>query len=208
MAANDDQFQGAAREANRDYARGWLPAKGRFQGGITYPEETKIARGKVLVRLGHSHDKVGNPVEDWENLTSPWWMSDSTFLDILGRGEDAGTGMNQMFRMKLALTPDFGVSDTLFWVVTTQPLRAWAGRARPVLEDPDPAVRERQGRPLAWLGGYEIVQNFIPGLRDFAKREATSCAKRSFAVLPKVKLSDYATMRQGGFAFVEKPWPP
>ncbi|MGX9962712.1 hypothetical protein ACVFYP_05280 [Roseomonas sp. F4] len=207
MTANAAAFAGAARDANRDYARGWSARDGRFIGGITYPEENKLPAGRVLVRIGHSRDQTGKPIPDWVNLTSPWWMTDATFLDILGRGEDAGTAMDQMFRMKLALTPDFGVCDTLFWVVTRQPLRAWAGRARPVMEDPDPVVREAQGRPLAWMGGWEVVQNFIPGLRDFAKGGPTRCALDGFAVLPKVKLSAYATMRRGGFAFQPWPWP-
>lgn len=169
--------------------------------------ESKLRKGRLLVRLGHSRDDKGNPIPDWINLTSPWWMEDSTFADILGRGEDAGTQMQQMFRMKLALTPGFGVCDTLFWVVTRDSLRSWAGRARPVLEDPDPAVREVQGRPLAWLGGWEVVQNFIPGLRDFARHAPTPCALDSFAVLPKVPLSAYATMKDGGFGFIKFPWP-
>jgi hypothetical protein len=207
MAANDAEFGGAGRERSRDYARGWSPRDKRFIGGITWPEETKIRKGTVLVRIGHSRDASGNPIPDWINLTSPWWMTDATFLDIVGRGEDAGTPMDQLFRMKLALTPDFGVSDTLFWVVTRQPLRAWHGRARPVMEDPDPAVRVKLDRPLAWLGGYEVGQNFIPGLRDFTQNAPTRCAIDTLAVLPKVKLQDYAVMRRGGFAFVPFPWP-
>lgn len=207
MPCNDAEFSGTARSRNHDFARGWSPGGGLPRGGITWPSEVKIAKGTVLVRIGHSRDDRGNPIPDWINLTSPWWMTDSTFLDIVGRGEDAGTDMQQMFRMKLALTPDFGVSDTLFWVVTRESLRAWNGRARPVMEDPDPTVRAAQGRPLAWLGGYEVAQNFIPGLRDFAAKCPTRCALDAFAVLPKVPLASYATMRNGGFAFVKWPWP-
>lgn len=207
MSGNDAEFSGPARERNRDYARGWNPGVGQFVGGITYPVEAKIRAGTVLVRVGHSRDGAGKPMPDWINLTSPWWMTDSTFLDIVGRGEDAGTEMGHMFRMKLALTPDFGVSDTIFWVRTTRMLRVWAGRARPVMEDPDPAVREIKGRPLAWLGGYEVNQNFIPGLRDFAAGRPTACALDSFAVLPKVPVSAYGVLRQGGHAFKPWPWP-
>jgi hypothetical protein len=207
MAENDDQFQGSMREKTRDFARGWSPGTKKFMGGITWPEENKIRAGTVLMRIGHSRDDGGNPMPDWINLTSPWWMTSSTFLDIVGRGEDAGTEMNQMFRMKLALTPDFGVSDTVFWVQTTVPLRSWAGRARPVLEDPNPVVREAQGRPLGWMGGWEVVQNFIPGLRDFARGCPTPLALNGFKVLPKVPVSAYGTLRDGGFGFANWPWP-
>ncbi|PZW49182.1 hypothetical protein C8P66_103208 [Humitalea rosea] len=207
MASNDAEFQGSARESNRDYARGWFPAKGRFIGGITYPEEAKLPKGKLLVRLGHTHDLDGNPLPDWINLTSPWWMEASTFSDIIGRGEEAKTPMDQMFRMKLALTPGFGVSNMLFWVVAKQSLRSWAGRARPVMEDPDPAVREAKGLPLAWLGGWEVVQHYVPGLRDFDLHAPTPCALASLAVLPKVPLSSYATMKAGGFGFIRFPYP-
>ncbi|MBS7809847.1 hypothetical protein [Roseococcus pinisoli] len=207
MAINDSQFLGTLRESNRDYARGWSSGARTFMGGITYPEENKLRPGLVLMRIGHSRDAAGNAMPDWVNLTSPWWMTSSTFLDIVGRGEDAGTEMNQMFRMKLALTPDFGVSDTIFWVRTKQSFRSWAGRARPVMEDPNPVVREKQGRPLGWLGGWEVVQNFIPGLRDFATNAPTSAALDGFEVLPKVSLSSYATLRNGGFNPLKWPWP-
>lgn len=207
MAINDSEFQGTQRERSRDFARGWSSGSKTFMGGITYPEENKLRPGLVLMRIGHSRDAAGNAMPDWVNLTSPWWMTSSTFLDIVGRGEDAGTGMDQMFRMKLALTPDFGVSDTVFWVRTKHSFRSWAGRARPVLEDPDPAVREKKGRPLAWMGGWEVVQNFIPGLRDFSANTPTAAALSGFEVLPKVPLSSYATLRSGGFNFQKWPWP-
>jgi hypothetical protein len=210
MASNDAEFVGASRTRSRDYARGGQWDNGTFKGytgGITYPDETKIPRGTVLVRIGHSRDDKGNPIPDWINLTSPWWMTTSTFEEIVGRSEDAQTPMQQMLRMKLALTPDYGVADTLFWVVTRDTLRSWSGRARPVMEDPDPAVREAKGRPMAWYGGYEVLQHFIPGLRDFAKKCPTPCALSSFAVLPKVPLSGYVTMRLGGHRIIPFPWP-
>ncbi|MGG5808491.1 hypothetical protein [Falsiroseomonas sp. CW058] len=208
MAANDSEFIGPARERNRDFARGWNGTPGTLpRGGITWPEEVKIRKGTVLIRIGHSRDDRGNPIPDWVNLTSPWWMESGTFLEIAARGEDAGTGIEQMVRMKLALTPDFGVADTLFWVITRDRLRAWNGRARPVMEDPDPKVREKQGRPMAWLGGYEVAQNFIPGLRDFAKWCPTQLALDAFGVLPKMPIGAYATIRKGGFGLVKWPWP-
>ncbi|WP_426957537.1 hypothetical protein [Muricoccus radiodurans] len=207
MPANDAEFQGAARASGYDYARGYMPGKPTPTGGITYPSEVKIPKGTVLIRIGHSRYDDGSPMPDWVNLTSPWWMTSGTFLEIVGRGEDAGTDMQHMFRMKLALTPDFGVSDTIFWVVTKTSLRAWNGRARPVMEDPDPAVREKKGRPLAWLGGFEIAQNYVPGLRDFKARCPTRCALDSFEVLPKVPVTRYAALRNGGFTTIKWPWP-
>jgi len=207
MASNDVEFTGPARQRNRDFARGWSPRDGKFIGGITYPEEGKIPQRKLMVRIGHSHDATGAPIPDWFNLTSPWWMHDATFLDMAGRSEEAGTPIQQMARMKLALTPEFGVSDTLFLMVTKDSLRTWSGRARPVMEDPDPAVRAALDRPMAWLGGYEVVQHFIPGLRDFARGAPTAIALSSLAVLPKVALSAYASLRAGGFGFIKFPWP-
>lgn len=206
ISNNDAEFTGEARQRNKDFALGWSGDTKR--GGMSNPEEIKIAKGTVLIRIGHSVNAEGGPMPDWQNLTSPWWMTDSTFLDIAARGESAGTAIHQMVRMKLALTPDFGICDTLFWVVTRQSLRAWNGRGNPVMEDPDPAVREAKGRPLAWYGAYELAQNYIPGLRTFGAGAApTACALASLAVLPKLPLSAYANLRKGGFAFLPFPYP-
>jgi len=207
MSANDSEFIGTARGRNLDFAKGWNAAGNAKRGGISSPQEVKIPKGRVLIRIGHSRDESGAKMPDWVNLTSPWWMTDATFLEIAGRSEDAGTPIAQMVRMKLALTPDFGVCDTLFWVVTKQPLRAWHGRGNPVLEDPDPKVRAAKGRPLGWWGGYEVGQNFIPGLRDWAANRPSAAAIDGLAVLPKMPLSAWATIRNGGFAPIPFPFP-
>ena len=207
MPANDHEFRDEARRKNLDFARGYVPGSGKMTGGITFPVEAKISKGTILARVGHSRFADGSPMPDWVNLTSPWWMTASTFLEIASRGQDAGTDLQHMVRMKLALTPAFGVADTLFRVVTKDSLRVWNGRARPVMEDPDPAIREAKGLPLAWLGGYEIAQSFIPGLRDFDKRCPTKCALDTLAVVPKVPLAEYSIMRPSGFDFSRWPWP-
>lgn len=207
MAANDSEFIGAARQRNLDFATGWNAAGSAKRGGISAPMEVKIPKGRVLVRIGHSRDESGAAMPDWINLTSPWWMTDATFLEIAGRAESAATPIAHMVRMKLALTPDFGVCDTLFWAVTTQPLRAWHGRGNPVLEDPDPAVRAAKGRPLGWWGGHEVGQNFIPGLRDWAANRPSAAALTGLAILPKMPLSAWSTIRDGGFAPIRFPFP-
>lgn len=207
MAANDSEFQGAAGARNLSFAQGWNPATRSARGGISFPQEVKIRPGEVLIRIGHSVNAKGAPIPDWENLTSPWWMTSGTFLEIAARSQDSGTDIHHLARMKLALTPDFGVADTLFWVVVRQTLRAWNGRGFPVMEDPDPKVRQASNRPLAWHGGYEIAQNFIPGLRDFAAWKPTPLAIDSFGVLPKMQLSSWASLRAGGHGFIPFPWP-
>ena len=207
MAANDTEFGGTTGDTNLAFAQGWNPSTRSARGGISFPQQVKIRPGEVLIRIGHSVDAAGNPVPDWVNLTSPWWMTSSTFLEIGGRSEDSGTGIAQMVRMKLALTPDFGVADTLFWVIVRQTLRAWNGRGFPVMEDPDPTVREKQGVPLAWHGGYEISQNFIPGLRDFAAWKPSPVALASFDVLPKMPLTAWGSLHDGGFAPIPFPLP-
>jgi hypothetical protein len=207
MAANDTEFGGTTGDTNLAFAQGWNPSTRSARGGISFPQQVKIRPGEVLIRIGHSVDAAGNPVPDWVNLTSPWWMTSSTFLEIGGRSEDSGTAIDHMVRIKLALTPDFGVADTLFWVIVRQTLRAWNGRGFPVMEDPDPAVREKQGVPLAWHGGYEISQNFIPGLRDFAAWKPSPVALASFDVLPKMPLSAWGSLHDGGFAPIPFPMP-
>ncbi len=207
MPANDAEFVGTTGDRNLAFAQGWNPSTKSARGGISFPQPVKVRAGEVLIRIGHSVDNAGNPLPDWVNLTSPWWMTSSMFHEITGRSEDSGTGISQMVRMKLALTPDFGVADTLFWVIVRQTLRAWNGRGFPVMEDPDPMVREKQGVPLAWYGGYEISQNFIPGLRDFAAWKPSPIALASFDVLPKMPLSDWAALRDGGFTPIPFPVP-
>ena len=207
MPVNDAEFGGATGDRNLAFAQGWNPSARAARGGISFPQQVKIRPGEILIRIGHSVDDAGNPIPDWVNLTSPWWMTSSTFLEIGGRSDDSGTGIEQMVRMKLALTPDFGVADTLFWVRVKQPLRAWNGRGFPVMEDPDPAVREKQGVPLAWHGGYETSQNFIPGLRDFAAWKPSPVALASFDVLPKMPLTAWGSLHDGGFAPIPFPLP-
>ncbi|RVT95942.1 hypothetical protein EOD42_12470 [Rhodovarius crocodyli] len=161
----------------------------------------------MLYRIGHSRRSDGSRIPDWENFTSPWWITDSTFLEIAGRSEDAGTEIGLLVRMKLALTPDFGCCDTLFRVQLKNTLRAWNGRGFPVFENGTPEERERDNLPMAWHGGYEIAQNFVPGLRDFANNRPTQCALDSLNPLPPLPLTSYARVRDGGHAFIPFPWP-
>ena len=207
MPANDAEFVGTTGDRNLAFAQGWNPSTKSARGGISFPQPVKVRAGEVLIRIGHSVDNAGNPLPDWVNLTSPWWMTSSMFHEITGRSEDSGTGISQMVRMKLALTPDFGVADTLFWVIVRQTLRAWNGRGFPVMEDPDPMVREKQGVPLAWYGGYEISQNFIPGLRDFAAWQPSAIALDSLEVLPKMPLFGFASLSAGGHVPIPFPLP-
>lgn len=207
MPANDAEFSGAARERNLSFAQGWNPGTRAARGGISFPQEVKLRAGEVLIRVGHSVDEKGDPIPDWVNLTSPWWMTSGTFLEIAARSEDSGTDIGYLVRMKLALTPDFGVADTIFWVRLRQTLRAWNGRGFPVMEDPDPQVRARQGVPMAWHGGYEISQNFVPGLRDFAAWQPSAIALDSLEVLPKMPLFGFVGLGAGGHVPIPFPAP-
>jgi hypothetical protein len=163
--ANAEEFVGKERGQTYAYAMGWngrssASGESAFRGGMVAPQELKLKPGQVLYRLGHSN------LWDRVNQSSPWWMFDQTFLELSITSETAGTALVQLARIKLALTPDFGACNRVFAAVVRRPLRALVGKGFPVWEDPDPDIRAKQGRPLAWPGSAEIPQLFIPGLRD------------------------------------------
>lgn len=202
---NEEEFSDPGRYArNLAFAQGWSPSEGKARGGIASPQPVKLRRGQVrcLMRVGHSHYK-GNRVPDWVNLSSPWWMADQTFLDIGQRAAESGARMQQMVRMKLAITPDFGVCDTVFWVELKPgiALRAFVGRGFPVMESADPAERGRQDRPLAWLGDHEVPQYFIPGLRSYGPggMKPAAIINDAFDVLPPQPVHRWHRVVRGGF---------
>jgi hypothetical protein len=213
MALNDAEFVGEAGKQALDRAQGGNgegKGKAAYRGGISSPSPIKFRPGEVLIRIGHSVNRAGEPVPDWKNLTSPWWMTSSTFREIAARSGNSGVAIQLAMRMNLALASDFGVCDTLFWVRVKQPLRAWTGRGFPVMEDPDPAVREASGVPIGWHGGWEIAQNFIPGLcafRDKVPVGPSAVALAAFDVLPKMPLSEWTSLNDGGFSVLPFPMP-
>jgi hypothetical protein len=165
--ANGDEFVGAKSDRNYAFAMGWNGKSDRgesaMRGGIAHPQELKLHPGQVLYRIGHSN------LWDVFNQSSPWWIMDQTFLELSITSETAGTPLVHLIRMKLALTPDFGTCNRIFAAIVRRPLRALVGKGFPVWEDPDPDVRAKLDRPLAWPGSVEIPQLFIPGLRDRSK---------------------------------------
>jgi len=165
--ANADEFNGQKRDKTYAYAMGWngqgsASGKSAFRGGMANPQEMKLHTGQVIYRLGHSN------LWDRVNQSSPWWMLDQTFLELTITSEGVRSGLVGLARMKLALTPDFGSCNRVFAAIVRRPLRVLVGKGFPVLEDPDPAVRAKLGRPVAWSGSAEIPQLFIPGLRDWS----------------------------------------
>ncbi len=169
--ANGEEFSGQKRGATYAYAMGWngkgaLDGQSAFRGGMANPQEMKLHPGQVIYRFGHSN------LWDRVNQSSPWWMLDQTFLELTTVSTGSRSGLVGLARMKLALTPDFGSCNRVFAAIVRRPLRVLVGKGVPVWEDPDPKVRAKQGRPVAWAGSAEIPQLFIPGLRDWSSNPA------------------------------------
>jgi hypothetical protein len=154
-------------------------SNGRIRGGMSFIEEDKIRVGEVIYRVGHS-----NKTAD-ENISSPWWMRDSLLYYIMNSAEAAGTNEQQLYRMKCAVSYDFGVADILLQVRVKKTLRAFTGRGRPVID-------QAPGKAgLTWFGAFEIAQLFIPGLRDFKRNVPTPLCLDCFELTETFNVIDF-----------------
>ena len=54
---------------------------------------------------------------------------------------------------------------------------------------------------------HNCTQNFIPGLRDFANWKPSPIALACFDVLPKMPLTEWTSLRKGGFSTIPFPMP-
>lgn len=177
-AANQNLFDDP-REYDRHKAAASGFSGGRARGGIAFITEDKVRPGEILYRIGHSNMPMT------VNMSSPWWMREDTFEHIMGCADRAGSDPQQLFRMKCAVACDFGVADVILMAQVKQTLRAFTGRGYPVWDESD----EKKGQ--LWLGGMEIAQLFIPGLRDFARKIPTPLCHASLEILEKFKVSEY-----------------
>ncbi|MFT8244572.1 hypothetical protein [Roseomonas sp. BN140053] len=213
--ANEDEFSKPHKRAkNEMFARGWGVWTKAFRGGIASPRETKLSNEQVLYRIGHSTSPLV------KNLTSGWWMTAGTFLGLgvlAGRledyparpGEDMSkreTVMQHMMRIKLAVSPDFGVFDTVFSIRLEQPLKAFSGRGFPAAEPGDDAERMAKSRPMAWFGAHEVAQLYIPGFWNFDDNVITSVATESIGFLGSVPVSAWNNIGLNTRGAVPYPW--
>lgn len=162
----------------------------RARSGIQMPEQVKIERNAILYRIGHSNKELDT------NLSSPWWMSDASF-DYLRRqaGRDAGPMhvdgvFQELFRNKLAVPHSFGLADMLVKVAVRQRLRAFTGRGGYISD------AQEGGETIGWIGGFEIAQYFIPGLR-LENGSASPMAKSALEVLEYQPLKSFIRSRYG-----------
>jgi len=180
----------------KEYSRLMLIAAGHsnsgVRGGMTSITEDKIRAGERIYRVGHSNLPMTI------NMSSPWWMREETFLYIMGVAERAGSDPNELYRMKCAVSYDFGVSDIVLKAHVKQTLRVFTGRGRPVEDDSE----GRRGQ--WWHGGYEIAQLFIPGLRDFEKKMPTKLCHDAIEIEEKFKVSDYNRVQRGRLKKINK----
>jgi hypothetical protein len=126
-----------------------------------------------------------------KNMSSPWWMRDESFFAICDASDRSGTKLADLYRMKCAVSCDFGVADILLEVRVTDLLRVWAGHGRPVVD----GTEGRRGQ--VWFGAIEIAQMFIPGLRDFETGLPSAICHRSIEIVEKYKISDYISVERG-----------
>jgi len=181
--ANQSFFDDPA-EYNRqiDFAGGY--SESGVRGGIWPVTQDKLRPGEVIYRVGHSNMAMT------KNMSSPWWMRDESFYAICNASERSGTDIGDIYRMKCAVSYDFGVSDIVLEARVTRLLRVFAGHGRPV-EDKSP---EQKGR--VWFGALEIAQMYIPGLRDFKTGLPTAICHESIEIIEKYKVSDYISVQR------------
>ncbi|HEV2675475.1 MAG TPA: hypothetical protein VGV37_13105 [Aliidongia sp.] len=170
----------------RAKAMGWDEVGRSAEGGMHDMREIKIRRGSVLFRIGHSRSDRG-AVPDAINLSSPWWMSDESFLDLCSSVRIIGGELQSLGRYKLSVAERYGVFDTVFQVVTSGALGAFRGAGVPVFEG---GSNGQPLRPLAWPG-REIPQYFIPGLRDLDSNKPTGLADKTFVPRPAMPVSTW-----------------
>lgn len=173
-----------------------------IRGGIWPMTEDKLRPGEVIFRVGHSNLPMT------QNMSSPWWLRDESFYAICDasertrkslaeskkpddRSERHRTSLGNLFRMKCAVSYDFGVADIVLQARVTHTLRVFAGHGRPVVDDSD----GRKGQ--VWFGALEIAQMFVPGLRDFKTGFPTDICRQSIEITEKYKVSDYIAVERG-----------
>jgi hypothetical protein len=159
-------------------------SKSGILGGMTFVTEDKVRAGEMIYRIGHSTMPMTL------NMSSPWWMRDSTFEHIKSTTEAVDGDLQELYRIKCAVSYDFGVADIILRARLKQTLRAFAGRGRPV-------VCESEGqRGQAWFGAIEIAQLFIPGLRDFERGVPTPLCHASLEILETSKIASFIRVQR------------
>ena len=202
MSANQYCFdQPELRKWYLDLAHGFDPRPlssggGGFRGGLGFVTEVKIPAGSTLFRIGHSN------YEQEANLSSPWWLLENSFYEVLSAAERSSGELEGVFRMKCAVAHAFGRSDTVFQVRTNDRLRAFGGRGRYVEDTAEGfnapwvgAISKQQYPGQVWMGASEIMQVFIPGLRDRDNRP-TALASSAISLVERFKVSEYIPVRR------------
>jgi hypothetical protein len=139
----------------------------------------KLRTGQVLFRIGHSYSSRG-PVPEEVNLSSPWWLEPEAFADIGVSADVTGLDRQRVARLKLSVSERYGVFDTIFCVRLRCALGALRGKGNPVYEPSEPSALEPP--PIWAFPGREVMQVFIPGLRDLHDRP-TDLAAQAFQLL-------------------------
>ena len=157
----------------------------RVRGGMYGITQDKLRPGELIFRVGHS------TLPMTKNMSSPWWMRDESFYAILGASEASGTPLGELYRMKCAVSYDFGTADIVLQARVRQLLRVFAGHGRPVID-------ESSGRAgQVWFGALEIAQVFVPGLRDFKTGLPTPLCHAAIEIEEKFKVSEFRRVWRG-----------
>lgn len=90
-------------------------SKSGIRGGIAFVIEDKVRTGETIYRIGHSNLPMTI------KMSSPWWMRDAAFAHIMGSADAAGSDPRDLYRMKCAVSYDFGVADIVLKARVKQP---------------------------------------------------------------------------------------
>jgi hypothetical protein len=167
------------KEYNRLKAMACGVSRNGIRGGLSFVTEDKVRAGETIFRIGHSNLPMTL------NMSSPWWIREAAFDHIMETAAHAGSDPQELFRMKCAVSYDFGVSDIVLEARLNVTLRAFAGHGRPVIDDSD----DRKGQ--VWFGSLEIAQLFIPGLRDHERKVPTPLCHAAINIIEKFKVCEY-----------------
>lgn len=156
-------------------------------GGIISPKYLLLPKNTRLYRFGHSVDAQRNNVPRSRNYASPWWFGAQDFASfltdspperpgfILDPGQAPPTGFqshafNHLVRARLAVVRQFGQADRIISATLLGALGCFAGKGKPISEDPSGQLRPLIGDGVSTLfADPEITQFYIPGLRSDPK---------------------------------------
>lgn len=139
-------------------------------------------KGMVWIRRIHLHPYqryyrfTSYSVGKEDRISGSWWFDYENYLNILDFAKRTDLSPGYAARLKAAITYEWSSVNCVVSALLKAPLDAYAGKGKEQIEE------DQRAPGRVYLPDPQIMQLYIPGLKDVQTKSVSAICKQAFPV--------------------------